>query len=332
MSCYTTTTIENRKALCKLILPREICAEMLVKDYINQISDRLETGGLFFGHGTENAGDEACYIVFASLNLDWLEYETEMYREITAQEKELIDRKVNMRIDKRIPAAYLVGMAWFAGYPFYSDNRALIPRSPIAELLENRLEPLLPAQPGYILDLCCGGGCIGIVSALVFQNAHVDLVDISADALLLSRDNVQLHHLEQRIELICSDLFQELSGRRYDLIVSNPPYVGVKEFASLPAEFTHEPAIGLVSDHEGLEIPLKILLAAADYLTEQGILILEVGHSFKALMQCCPKVPFLWLEFDHGGEGVLLLSRAQLHEYCDHFESALSTGDSRVYP
>jgi ribosomal protein L3 glutamine methyltransferase len=293
---------------------------MLVKDYINQVAERLESAGLFFGHGTDNAQDEAFYIVFASLALSWSEFESGMQREIADEELELLEQRVSKRIDQRIPAAYLVGVAWFAGYPFRSDARALVPRSPVAELLENRFAPLLPAEPDRILDLCCGSGCIGIVSALVFADANVDLVDISPDALQLALENVKLHGADERIDVICSDLFEELSGRRYQLIVSNPPYVGDTEFACLPAEFHHEPALGLLTEDEGLSVPLKILAAAPDYLTDQGILVMEVGHSWDALAQRCPTVPFLWLEFEHGGEGVLVLSRDQLLEYQKHFK------------
>jgi ribosomal protein L3 glutamine methyltransferase len=320
MSCYTTITLENRKALYNFGPDHCFRLLMLVKDYINQVTERLESAGLYFGHGTDNARDEAFYLVFASLNLSWSEFENGMQREIKNEELDLIEHRVRLRIDQRIPAAYLVGVAWFAGYPFRSDARALVPRSPIAELLENRLEPLLPAEPGHILDLCCGGGCIGIASALVFPDANIDLVDISPDALQLARENLKLHGADQRVEVVCSDLFQKLAGRRYDLIISNPPYVGDKEYTSLPAEFQHEPALGLLSEDAGLRVPLDLLKAAPDYLTEQGILILEVGHSCDALVTRCPDVPFLWLDFEHGGEGVLVLSRAELLAYQKHFE------------
>lgn len=292
---------------------------MNVYDYIDELAGRLESADLYFGHGTANARDEACYLVFACLNLDWDQYELEMARKLGEEQLKLLEQKSRLRIEQRLPVAYLAGVAWFAGYPFHTDRRALVPRSPIAELLNNRLQPLLPKEPLRLLDLCCGGGCIGITAALNFPEARVDLADVSREALQLARDNVLFHDAKERIEIIQSDLFESLYGRRYDVILSNPPYVGTEEYASLPPEFLHEPALGLVTEQQGLQIPLTILREAADYLNEQGILILEVGYSHHALSERCPDVPFLWLEFEHGGEGVLMLTRSQLQEYRARF-------------
>ena len=292
---------------------------MQVKDLISKLAEQFESAGLCFAHGTDNADDEACFLVFAALELDWQEFESEAQRAVTESERVKIEELASRRIKERLPVAYLVGRTWFAGYPFHADERALVPRSPIAELLENRLEPLLSAQPQHILDLCCGGGCIGLAAALQFSEVEVDLADLSADALQLAAENAQLHGVEQRVCLIRSDLFEGLSGRRYDLIISNPPYVSAAEIAALPREFRHEPGMGLLSDDEGLAIPLQILSQAADFLTDRGILILEVGYSNQALAARCKHVPFLWLEFEHGGEGVLMMTRSQLLQYRDSF-------------
>ena len=292
---------------------------MQVIQLIEKLSERFDAADLCFGHGTDNPRDEACYLVFAALGLDWQHFDAEMLREISGPESDMLDQLARQRIEDRLPTAYLVGVAWFAGIPFHSDKRALVPRSPIAELIENHFQPLLNKPPSDILDLCCGGGCIGIAAALQFPEANVELVDISPEALQLAAENVQLHHVQSRVHTVLSDLFQELSGRRYDLIVSNPPYVGTAEFTALPQEFRHEPELGLLSGDEGLQIPLRILLQAADYLEDQGVLVLEVGYSKQTLQDRCPGVPFLWLEFEHGGEGVLMLTRSQLLEYRDRF-------------
>lgn len=292
---------------------------MIVKDYIDELSERFESAEIFFGHGTANARDEACYLVFATLGLSWDNYASEMRKEIAEEMLDLLEQKARKRIEQRVPTAYLTGVAWFAGFAFRSDERALVPRSPIAELLENRLDTLLESEPGQILDLCCGGGCIGIAAALMFPNANVDLADISTDALELAGENVALHGLGDRVGLVNSNLFQGLSDSRYDLVLCNPPYVGDDEYKSLPSEFYHEPEMGLVSKQNGLDIPLRILHQASDYLNEQGILVMEVGYSCQALAEHCPGVPFLWLEFEHGGEGVFMLTRSQLLEYRERF-------------
>jgi len=210
--------------------------------------------------------------------------------------------------------AYLVGEAWFCGLPFKVDERVLIPRSPIAELINNRFEPLLVREPLRILDLCTGSGCIGIACALAFEDARVDLSDISADALQLARENVIRHGLQERVQVLESDLLQSLQGP-YDLIVTNPPYVSRQEIDDLPAEYRHEPELGLLSFDDGLDIPLRILREAAAHLSEDGLLVLEVGYSREALTARLPEVPLLWLEFGQGGDGVCALTAGQLRQY-----------------
>jgi ribosomal protein L3 glutamine methyltransferase len=221
------------------------------------------------------------------------------------------------RIRERIPVAYLVGEAWFAGLPFFVDERVLIPRSPIAELIHSGFEPLLPAEPSRVLDLCCGSGCIGIATAVSFPQAQVDLADISADALDVARRNISRHALQGRVQALQSDLFLQLTEHcqvagKYDLIVSNPPYVSADEVAELPAEYRQEPALGLLSDDSGLAIPLQILRDAADYLNPGGVLILELGYSWPLLSERYPQLSVTWLEFDSGGEGVLAIDREAL--------------------
>ena len=282
---------------------------MLVKNYIDKLTGRLESAGLCYGHGTDNARDEACYLVFASLDLDWHAYESAMRKEIATDELELLENRVRMRIQDRVPTAYLVGVAWFAGYPFRSDKRALVPRSPIAELLERRLEPLSGNEPRRILDLCCGGGCIGIASALTFPEAHVDLVDISSEALQLAQQNVQLHDVSGRLEIIESYLFQALLNRRYDLILSNPPYVGRRRRIAGPCRRNIIMSLGWAWSRriDGLQIPLTILRKRRqiylselrDYYSRSRLFPSDTHGALSGPFH------FLWLEFEHGGEGVL---------------------------
>jgi len=284
---------------------------MNVGEYINEVASRFEQAGLFYGHGTDNADDEALYLVFSYLGLDYAGGESQFERSLSEQELSELRQLADRRIDERVPVAYLVGEAWFAGLPFHSDARALVPRSPLAELILNHYSPLLSEPPARVLDLCTGGGCIGIASAVVFPDAEVDLADISVDALALAEQNIRRHQLQSRVKTVASDLFDGLNGR-YDLIVSNPPYVSAEEVMGLPAEYAHEPSLGLLSDEEGLLIPLQIMRQAPDFLTEQGVLVLEVGYSWEALMSRYPDLPVIWLEFEQGGEGVMAITRESL--------------------
>ena len=230
-----------------------------------------------------------------------------------AERKDVI-ALLRRRMDERIPAAYLTGTAWFAGLPFKVDERVLVPRSPIAELIEDQFAPWLLREPEYILDLCAGSGCIGIACAYVFPEAAVDLSDISLDALAVAQRNIDIHEVGHRVRTIESDLFNELAELRYDLIVSNPPYVDAEDLAEMPAEYRAEPALGLASGVDGLDFTRRLLREALDHLTEEGVLIVEVGNSCVALEEAFPELPFTWLEFRRGGHGVFLLTAAQLHE------------------
>ncbi len=283
-------------------------------EYIADLSDLFDKEELFYGHGTDNPSDEAFYLVFAALDLDFEQADSLADRELTEAELAMLDSLVRRRIQERIPVAYLVGQAWFGGRPFYVNPDVLIPRSPIAELVQQRFRPMLKTTPSRILDLCTGSGCIGIACALAFPAARVTLADISTDALVLARRNADRHGVSKRLQITESDLFSNLPDA-WDLIVSNPPYVSSEEMAELPAEYRHEPALGLVCDDDGLAIPVAILRQAADHLGKEGWLVLEVGYSWQALASRFPQVPFLWLSFESGGEGVLAISRSELRRW-----------------
>lgn len=284
-----------------------------VAQCVSRVSAQLEAADLFYGHGTDNPWDEAVYLVFTVLGIPFDAQESQLSRELSAAERAALDALLSRRIDQRVPVAYLVQEAWFAGLPFKVDERVLIPRSPLAELIGQRFETLLPGPPKRILDLCTGSGCIGIATAFAFEQAQVDLADISSQALSLARENVARHGLASRVEVIESDLFAGLEGR-YDLILCNPPYVSQAEIDDLPPEYAHEPVMGLYSDDEGLAIPLQILRQAADHLSDDGVLIMEVGYSHEALSERLPNMPFLWLGFDNGGEGIFVLTAQQLRD------------------
>jgi len=290
---------------------------IVLADCLDELSQQFEAADLFYGHGTDNSWDEAVYLVFSALGLSFDEDDSIMSRPVTRGELERIQALAKRRTDERLPVAYLVGEAWFAGLPFKVDSRVLIPRSPLAELIVEQFAGLVPAEPHKILDLCTGSGCIGIACAVAFPDARVDLADISEDALSLARENVMWHEVEDRVRVIQADLFDGL-GNVYDLIVTNPPYVSREEVDDLPEEYRHEPELGLVSNDDGLEIPLRILREAPQHLSENGVLIMEVGYSWQALAARLPKVPFLWLEFANGGEGVCMLTAHQLREAGAH--------------
>lgn len=287
-----------------------------LKQIINIASKELEQADLYFGHGTDNAWDEACWLVEAIVKAngeDKIEAEMNLDGLVLNQLQNVLYR----RIEEKIPLAYLLNEAWFAGLAFYVNDKVIIPRSPIAELIKNRFMPLLKNKPAAILDLCCGSGCIGLASVKEFPDAKVVLADLSEEALRVAAVNIERHHLNHRSQIQQSDLFNGLEGLEgsFDLIISNPPYVGEKEYLSLPEEYKQEPAMALLSEQNGLELPVKILKRAADYLSADGILILEVGNSWKYLIDLHPDAPFLWLEFENGGEGVLALSYSQLKKY-----------------
>lgn len=290
---------------------------MKIQDIMQRVAMRLDAADLCYGHGTDNPGDEAFYLIYGLLGIDFADQQAAQ-RELTDVEAMKIDAAVELRLGAQIPTAYLVGRAWFAGHEFFCDERALVPRSPIAELVLGDFQPMLASPAGRVLDLCTGGGSIGIAIALQWPGCRVDLVDLSKDALDLAAKNVALHGLEDRVRLIQSDLFEAVDGE-YELMVSNPPYVSIEEYNELPSEFSHEPALGLISPDNGLQLPLKILRDSVDHLCESGVLVMEVGHSHEQLSQRLPQVPLLWLQFENGGEGVLALTARQLQQYREQF-------------
>lgn len=284
-----------------------------VRDYLRYVSSRFADSPLYFGHGTDNVWDESVQLVMRSLHLPLENNTLFLDARLTREERALILDRMQRRIDDRVPLAYLLGEAWFMGLPFHVDERVLVPRSPLGELIQGGLQPWLGNKPvGRILDLCTGSGCIGIAAASVFEDAEVDLADISTDALDVAAVNIDYHEVGDRVSTVRSDVFDGLEGR-YDVILSNPPYVDADDIADMPAEYGHEPELGLAAGGDGLDIAHRILARAADYLNPGGLLIVEVGNSWVALQEAYPNMPFTWLEFENGGDGVFLLTAEDLH-------------------
>ena len=281
----------------------------------------FEQNAVYFGHGTDNAlwWDEAVYLLSFVLELAPDVDRSVLERSLSEQQQAAILALFQRRIDERIPAAYLTGRAWFCGLPFNVDERVIIPRSPIAELIVNGFQPWCAAEPSRVLDLCAGSGCIGIACAYAFENAEVVLSDISPAALEVAEANIALHKFAYRVSALESDLFAGLSREQFDLIVSNPPYVDAEDFAEMPDEYHHEPELALVSGDDGLDFTRRLLREASDHLMPEGVLVVEVGNSWVALENSFPSVPFLWLEFSEGDGGVFLLTREQLVEHRDSF-------------
>ena len=283
-----------------------------IRDFIRWGVSEFNAAKLYFGHGTDNAWDEAEQLVLHAINLTPPLADEWLGSRLTSSERDRVVANLQRRIEERIPAAYITGQACFAGLPFIVDERVLVPRSPIAELIQKRFQPWLAQEPARILDLCTGSGCIGIACAYAFPDAEVQLSDISFDALEVAEENIQQHNLEERVFAIQSDLFANLLGQQFDLIVSNPPYVDADDLASMPAEYHAEPEIGLGSGEDGLEFTRRLLREASSYLTDGGVLIVEVGNSWVALEEAYPDMPFTWIEFERGGHGVFMLRKTDL--------------------
>ncbi len=287
---------------------------------IQHCFDALSESDVFFGHGTDNPWDEAVQLVLAVVDLPVDADDGVLPHAVNPGQLKEIEDLLSKRIDERIPLPYLLGRAWFAGLEFSSDQRAIIPRSPIGELILHDYQPWYAGPPPKrLLDLCCGGGAIGLAAAHYDRELAVDLVDLDGEALQLAHQNRDRLGLVDRVEILQSDLFAAVQGRRYDLILSNPPYVDASDLASMPREYQHEPELSLGSGPDGLEITRQILAQAGGFLEDHGLLIVEVGNSWEALEQAYPRVPFTWLEFEQGGHGVFALSAQELQQYSASF-------------
>ncbi|MCF6251163.1 MAG: 50S ribosomal protein L3 N(5)-glutamine methyltransferase [Methylococcaceae bacterium] len=291
-----------------------------IRDYIRWGASQLTENKVFFGHGLATPLHESAAIVLHTLfqpyNLD------DCYLDaiLTVEERINVLQLLNRRIDERKPVAYLTHEAIFAGLSFYVDERVLVPRSPIAELIEQRFEPWVDEDQVFnVLDLCTGSACIAIACAYAFPEAQIDAVELSDDALDVAKINIDKHNILEQVSLYKSDLFNQLPEKKYDVIVSNPPYVAIQEWENLPEEYHNEPEMGFSGGVSGLDLVLRILVDANNYLTKQGILIIEVGSSAETLQQLFPQIPFYWLEFERGGDGIFLLTAGQVRQYHQQF-------------
>ena len=291
-----------------------------IRDWVAWAAQAFARAGLYFGHGTDNAIDEAAYLIAYALKTDFEFAGYAVDQSLSDSENAAIYALLKARIDTRKPAAYLVKEAWFAGYPFYVNEHVLVPRSPLAELISEQFYPWVDAgRVKSVIDIGTGSGCIAIACALYLEDCEVDAVDVDDEALQLTERNIRRHHLEARVKTIKSDLFSQVPARHYDIVISNPPYVSEAEYAALPDEYYREPKLGLTAGADGLDCVRRILKDAPRYLSAQGILIVEVGNSQQALEEAFPAVPFTWLEFEHGGGGVFMLDKRQLDEYRSYF-------------
>jgi ribosomal protein L3 glutamine methyltransferase len=296
-----------------------------LRDFVRWGASRFVAGGLSFGHGTANAYDESLALVLHAVHLDHNVPETILDARLTPAEQRDVLALFKRRVEERIPLAYLMGKAWFAGLEFTVDERVLVPRSPIAELIESGFEPWLGGRAVHrILDLCTGSGCIAIACAHAFPEAEVDAVDLSADALAVAAINVERYGLQAQVKLFQSDLFAALGERRYDLIVSNPPYVDAADMAALTPEFKHEPELGLAAGDDGLDIVRRMLVDASNHLEPDGMMAVEVGNSAPALCASYPEIEFIWPEFERGGDGVFLLEADVVLAHQDTMRAALA--------
>jgi ribosomal protein L3 glutamine methyltransferase len=290
-----------------------------IRDIIRWATSKFYEAGIFFGHGTESAWDEAVALVFHTLHLPHELYAAALDTRITDDERTRLLVMINKRITHRLPLPYLTHEAWFSGLSFYVDERVLIPRSPIAELIESHFQPWIDEENvNTILDLCTGSACIAIACAKAFPDASVDASDISESALAVAKINLLRHHLESDITLFHSDLFEKIPAKQYDIIVSNPPYVDAEDMQAIPDEFKHEPSLALAAGTDGLDIIVKMLQQSGQYLSPNGIVVFEVGNSEVALAEKFPEIPFTWLEFQRGGGGVFTLTAEQLKQAQPH--------------
>jgi ribosomal protein L3 glutamine methyltransferase len=295
-----------------------------IRDYIRWGASLFAKESVFLGHGTETPLDEAAALVLHTVQQPYALADSYLDCVLTPDERQQVVDILYRRVQERKPSAYLTHEAVFAGLSFYVDERVLVPRSPIAELIEQRFQPWVDeSQVFNVLDLCTGSACIAIACAYAFPEAEVDAVELSDEACEVARINIEKHQLQDQVFLHQSDLFNELAIKPYDIIVSNPPYVSVSEWERLPQEFHQEPAMGFKGGDSGLDLVIRILAQAQDYLAEDGILVIEVGATAETLQETFPQIPFYWLDFERGGDGVFLLTAEQVREFHSQFESAL---------
>lgn len=292
---------------------KQLCT---IRDYLRWTTSRFLEAKLFYGHGTCSAWDEAVHLVFQAISLPIDMDDRILEANLTYCERKKIITWVDQRIFHRIPLPYLTKKAWFAEHEFYVDSRVIVPRSPIGELIRNEFRPWINHKKiNHILDLCTGSGCIGIATSYVFKEAEIILSDISKDAIDVAKKNIALHNAQDSVITLHSDLFSKLTGKKFDLIISNPPYVNSNDFSSMPQEYLKEPKLSLKSGDDGLNITRRILAQAIKYLNKGGLLIVEVGNSQYTLQKIFQKVPFMWLNFEDGGDGVFLLTYDDLLKY-----------------
>jgi ribosomal protein L3 glutamine methyltransferase len=285
-----------------------------LRDLLRFSVSRFNEANLFFGHGSDNAWDEAAYLLLHTLHLPLDRLEPFLDARLTSAERDSALRVIERRVTERLPAAYLTHEAWLGEHRFYVDERVIVPRSFIAELLDEQLAPWVedPWSVGSVLDLCTGSGCLAILAALAFPSATVDALDLSADALAVARRNVDDYGLASRVSLVQSNAFEALQGRRYDLIVSNPPYVNAEGMASLPEEYRREPQLALASGEDGLDFTRRILQEAGRHLNPGGLLVVEIGHNREQVEADFPNMPFIWLDTTAGDQYVFLLHQPAL--------------------
>ncbi len=300
----------------KIFVDEAVTELRTIGDMLRWGVSRFNDANIYYGHGTDNAWDEAVALVFHALHLPEEVGQQVIHSNLTSSEKHKIVELIIRRVRERLPVPYLTNTAKFAGLEFFVDERVLVPRSPIAEMIANRFSPWLYNKPvNRVLDLCTGSACIAIACAYEFDEAEVDALDISEDALDVAQINIENLGVMDRVFPIESDIFSAIpKGPHYDLIVSNPPYVDAEDIGDMPEEYHHEPEIGLGSGRDGLDLTKRILANAADYMTEDALLVVEVGNSMVHLIEQFPDVPFTWVSFENGGDGVFVLTRDQLVE------------------
>ncbi|MXP56081.1 50S ribosomal protein L3 N(5)-glutamine methyltransferase [Pantoea sp. Mhis] len=303
----------------KILVDEAINDLSTIEDMLRWAVSCFYAANLWYGHGTDNPWDEAVQLILPTL---WLPLNTPKnirHARLTNSERNLIVERVIRRVTERIPVAYITNKAWFCRHEFYVDERVLIPRSLIGKLIEKRFAGLITEKPHYILDMCTGSGCIAIACAHAFSDSEIDAVDISGNALAVAEINIERHGLMNQVIPIKSDLFRHLPQVKYNLIVTNPPYVDTEDMNNLPKEYLYEPELGLVAGSDGLKLIRRILACASDYLTDNGVLICEVGNSMVHMINQYSDIPFMWLEFNKNNHGMFMLTRDNIISAQHHF-------------